>query len=1567
MNTNKYENFMRRRVAFFSLVAFICQLFAPIGVAVAEAGGIESLNVVAPAKADVVLDDADVELAKARKANVLFLLDTSTTMMFSPKGLQPSVVVRTDMKLGETNKDAADWPETHKKYNYGTDGPSARQAVIKMMKYATYGSGSLPPASSAKTSGKSNAETRGYLTNMYGREVDDENNFKLKGNLKDTIDGNRNNYYFPLYEKLFKEPLSPDKDPLDSLYGFTYLYGSSVPTTIERLFTVETDFKDKHKAAAAKNYAIGEYDYTDAIYDYSDAPKNQPLPYAMVFKNPKYWVNPPSSWTSADLVPNDSRMYQMKLAMWRLLGDSSNFENIRFAMATPYAGNNGAFHTMTVTAYKTYPYGGGPATGISILKDYEHGGTSHTITGQPHAYRIRDGQQSIMWGNDLAQATYPILSGDQHVYKTVNRAYLRVPFAEYDKQWNKRQQGTISHADKLRMWIDGVEDIRSPGTNSDGYFYNYFNPELKVTGIMPLAMCIYPNPDNPALTHKAYMDNQYIWYSIVPNADGTTSRRRVFSIPKPDLPATTLLHDTGLAFSSGSGESVGFVRDFFSPPLDYKGTFSSAVWGYDDVYSLDPISFPVQDECEDNWVVIITSGSEVSADSAAAYKAEDAIANLYHSTNYAGRLDPRHSNKHPKVDYEPLNKVKELYTDAQWKSSSIGKRIKALEPVNPNKPIRTLVIGFVTSPDKAPDKSTRDNIEFMHKSLHRMARAGQSGNPDETPENKDIKATIVDNPLDLYKALEKAFRLINSELEQPEKGTMAEGGTIDDADGNKDGNFNLYAAGYRVVNSNQWQGALRRYASVKDPETGFTTVKVKGELNEELLKNRSRDIERTIKYWSGGSFIPLTETDASKIDGDFAKWTGLDGVNLGAGVPWVPGDLGSITYTPAWAFYKWLQGYDFSYENASKGLSSKEYLFPRDYMLADLGQSGVVIAGPHSVVDSLPGYREWAYKRQNNEDIKTRLYAQTNDGILHIVDPKVDSEGRGMKEEVAILLPPVLLPTRLAATKLYRDNLSRWIDVTEPDDPEEISPDVRSRPLYLLDGPLQIRPFDLSNGAEIKDWQSLMIAPLGRAGNGIYAMNVSKPKEPQFMWYYETVVDKSTGDNATLSSIALPLGAKSLAVNTGDTAQSVTWSGITDVPATEGYRQLGFNSPKPALGVVGKIDYTNPTHNLQNIIILPGGMKSDLQKASNAGLELNNGTEGAALFVIDPADGSILRIFNSYSLDSTSHGIASTNPKMGMMISEPTLYRSTASRYITSKAFAADNLGRIFAVDFADGDEQDSSDGASKWKISLAASLQESNSDTDVGNYANPYGVALGWESAKNQLWLAGGTADVGTRNNDTNNRAMLVNKNHMIFSFGYDKDKVQYRGKGNNNPLTDDWKKLKWDVKSDDDGYMLDLANEEYTGWYILLEDAKPGVYGAEYVSAKPLIVDNTLYVATYIDKVMSLEKGKCGERNMDGIARLYVLDVTSGAAARWSTSTPKAQVFNGIKITGLTLSTQGGRRSVMATFDVLNDTGKEAFDDKKDILPIKGMNNADMPLEMLPGASMKSAESVINYWLEK
>lgn len=1515
------SRFWRAGAAALALWTMLFDAAAPLAAAAAD------VSAAAPTKRSVVLDEADESLVGRRMANVLFYLDTTSAMMFSPKSFQPSVVLADGYDVwgsyggGVYPENAADWQKTHDTYKYGSDADGAKSVVIDMMKNATFGTGAHPTA--ALDSDLLNYHMYNSINNTYGRDVDASNNFELKGStLAEIIDKNRDNYYFPYAYTANGE------DALTATYGT-----AAGLTSLRELYANMNGFVDYHKKA----YDGDSSTYT---YDYSNIPTG-PLPYAMVFKDPKYWQTPPASFTSSDLVPNDSRMYRMKVALWHVLDNAANFDDMRFAMATPFASTNYYFtNDLISSTIKGYPYGTKDSPRLEkdwdkkVLAPYVNGTMDYNATGQSYGLRYTDGSGPVVWSDSEIPMVYPERGTEDEKRRFIagTRAYLRLPFAEYTHEWTAPGGGKISHLNKFRLWIDGVEDITGANTGGGDTLpdpkghYVYPNPELRPNGLNAHSWSIAPKNDASDTAKR------FVWYSLKHDKAAPNLIKYQAGI---DMMSFYSIWPSTSFFTRGSGEAAGTLLDFFSPSekwssdhVDDDGEANiSDASPKATVKDLDPMSFPIKDECDDNWVIMITAGYDVP--SGQTYTAEQAIRNLYDMT------DSSKGNTVTMID--------ELDADGSIKSLKQGRL---------NAPIRTIVIGLITKPDEDADAANQKEYKDAVDRLNRMAKAGQPG-------VSDAQAYIANSAGELRRSIEAALRYIHSDMasdmSRTTRSSLTEGDAMANAAAQE--NFNIYSTSYAVLNNNQWRGELRRFASVKN-EKGELTVELKGRLGNDL---RSKRGSRSLKYWSPSEskFVDLTNANTND-DGEFATMTNITRATMGHSSVGTShaGQWLSDRITPAEAMRLWYQGYDYVHASKEK--------YDRQYLLSDFGQSAAMVLEPPVLVDSLPGYKAWA---ETQKDLAPMLYAQTNDGLLHIVDPET------MQERTALLPPPVLLPDRMISLKADMPTLAvnykSWIDIDEPERDLDVSQARRSYAAFLLDGALQRRYFDLNNDG---DWGAYIIATLGRAGSGIYMMDATRPSDPDFMWHRETIATETSGST---SKVAVVEWDK----DTQDMTSAITAPAAVDWRVTNsdkksdttfvGWTQLGFNSPKPALGVVGTEDTSGAGgHQLQNVIVLPGGMKSKLEKSGD--LEAYNGTEGAALYVVDPKDGSILRVFNSRSLNDIDHRMATAEPRMGMMVSEPVFYRTDASPYIASRAFAADNLGRIFMVDFGRTETSggvttrtDSKD-PDDWSIELVASVQE-RAEAVTGNYAVPSGVAFSKLRGGN-IWMAGGTANVGTRNSDGTDSARLINEKQLLFSFNIGSDlrsiTPQYRSS---------WKQL--DIEANDS--TLGPSDADKRGWYIELAK-KDATFDPEYVTAKPVIVDGKLFAASFKAKLHSTtDASRCQLEELSGLSRLYAVDLATGAPTLWSGDKAKYREFGGIKITGLTLSQTGGRKTLIVTYDVINNVDANSGtngvdsvvngDDKMSKVQGDEINAFTIDLGETSAKQFKDGMSVIDYWMEK
>jgi hypothetical protein len=312
--------FLKKLIAALTLMLFM------------QDGAQAALTVGAHLKSDMAVLDVDQKKVALQKPNILFLIEATEIMSFTPKGVQPQVW--RDPIYDVHWEETADWKLTKERYGYTI------YDINRIMKEATFGMGAMPPA----WSGGNLLQGR----NLYGRERFKPNNFIKGKNLKEDIELNKDRYYFPFADpeyakKYLVGAYNQQHTGLEIAYrNFPQVWPDSI---LPREYRYEAQGRAGYDYTHANNHNhpnTNDKDNFDgdsvlAPYSYSNAVrKAQAYPYALVFKDPRYWASPPSSWNDIDLVPNDSRMYQTKLVLWNLLSDSDRFEDVRIGMATTF-------------------------------------------------------------------------------------------------------------------------------------------------------------------------------------------------------------------------------------------------------------------------------------------------------------------------------------------------------------------------------------------------------------------------------------------------------------------------------------------------------------------------------------------------------------------------------------------------------------------------------------------------------------------------------------------------------------------------------------------------------------------------------------------------------------------------------------------------------------------------------------------------------------------------------------------------------------------------------------------------------------------------------------------------------------------------------------------------------------------------------------------------------------------------------------------------------------------------------------------------------------------------------
>ena len=318
---------------------------------------------------------------------------------------------------------------------------------------------------------------------------------------------------------------------------------------------------------------------------YSSKPGN---PYFLTFKNgrlpagvrdgmkvtgyPHYNGSPyapknfhPSMNAYDQLVPNDSRMYMMKLVLWRLT-EPENAEllsNMNIAVATNIQDDSPGQLLADVYKYPDYDMNG--VFKYGRLPDWAIGSANQSYGHSSYAYIgvLRD---------------YYSAPPGKRTWNHVHRAILLAPFDRFYVEDAPGRFKPTPHLAGFRQYIDGVETVTEH--NNPGRFDN---PELFADGQSPISTSLYA---------RDYLQGAKDLFGGIDGCDA------IRYAPSNERQGHSRLNLTTSTTSEGltAGQAVGSAIDFFSPlglPFNKGAGF-----------------FPVRGSCQSNWVVVFTAGND---------------------------------------------------------------------------------------------------------------------------------------------------------------------------------------------------------------------------------------------------------------------------------------------------------------------------------------------------------------------------------------------------------------------------------------------------------------------------------------------------------------------------------------------------------------------------------------------------------------------------------------------------------------------------------------------------------------------------------------------------------------------------------------------------------------------------------------------------------------------------------------------------------------------------------------------------------------------------------------------
>ena len=724
--------------------------------------------------------------------------------------------------------------------------------------------------------------------------------------------------------------------------------------------------------------------------------------------------------------------------------------------------------------------------------------------------------------------------------------------------------------------------------------------------------------------------------------------------------------------------------------------------------------------------------------------------------------------------------------------------------------VRTMVVGFVD-----PD-STDPQVVKLRTTLTNMAQEGQPlPNGDKNP---NVKPYFANDVPGLVSALKSVFTTIGASnyagaapVVLPPKASETDG--------------TIFNSTFTIDKDGNWSGTFSK--AVLNVETNSYTEK--WDAGKQMPVASIRNLLTVDWDPAGTQASPKFASNCNCCVLNISTETGNPNAPLLNEI-WEDCDN-----TQADLFIRWLRGEDYN--------SSTKTFVQRKNPLLDMEHSGVTVVKDPAAQYSAKEYQNFKTQNSGRDPI---VYIQSNSGILHAFDFSSGVEKWGF------LPPNVVHFNRLARLRFPFDDGVSPSNLTP-----KLSMSATTFPVYLLDGSLVAEDVSLLNdpyNPGNPGYGTILVGSLGYGGCGIYAMNVTKPSLPQFMW----AVENQMSYGAAMVYRWIPKSTtNSVAADVYYTAHASPLTGFD-------YRRLGMTMSVPAVGYVRE----SPSDSW--VLIAGAGMNQNLASRDVA-------VVGKAIYVSSVENAAIIREFRA---NDVTGSLAGDPDKLGMALAPISSYVATPGGPL-EQAYTSDHRGHVFRVDLSTG-------SSSTWTVRNIFTLK---SDEAVLSFTKPivipHALELGFFGG--DMWVFGGTADVKGPD-----RKVISNDRQYIFGFS--------SKSGESASLT---KEDLYVVDPVNDSAFLgdatSVSQKKQAGWYMPLQQKNTGAKKeAEYASTPPLLVSGALLIATFIPTIEDVTD-QC---QVGGTSRLYICDAATSKGL-WGKTTSKRYVeFSGIKISGLTSS---------------------------------------------------------------
>jgi hypothetical protein len=831
---------LKRITVFLSLFVFMF-LFFYCSVS-ALAGGIPLRGFY---KTDYKTEDT---VSKGLEPNVLFLLDTSTAMTFTVGGIMPN-----------ENDHRSIW-ERAKTLKNSTYGHGLRPPIIDNVESTKIygGSGIMPPGHTLNTS-----------HSRYGRDMDSTNN----------VIGNPDCYYT-------SDPNKPFLLTFRNRHLAHYdKWISSNGTLTPPSFGIVSNLPNSGVVGT-----LTGSDWTNAVASADEAYKalRDYIPTQYVKDTSGNWVAAPGyvkgavSKELADkyLVPNDSRLYKMKLALWRLTdkANSNVFSRMNVGVAITYQDIStylGANSLATKTKSEDSKVGEKHREYFGATETFPFGNAASYVTGVTGA--TTDIEGVAVEGTYMSQwakrgvwvGLYKLRKRGDPLWNAASRSIMYAPFNKFYVTDSKGNTNKTEQFDNFRKYISGYEEYKGLyNINNElvGAVNKPVKDEFWATSLTLLSTSIYGGRDSSEGSYFPYhkginitdsdsslkpTNEPMIQFAVAPRTNaGSTNDFVIFLDPSTNT--------EGLP----TGQAVGSVLDFFSPPETTNSTngldgvrFDNSTIGF----------FPVTGSCQSNWLVIFCAGND-SIPGNPPYPPADAVKKLFNTTR---KMRGRN------------------YDGSKWIEQNYDM----------DSGVRTLVVGFL--PDE--DKNEELEIAKVRSELKEMAKAGD---PILTPtgyiSNPHAEPEIAKDVPGLVRAFNSVLKRIY--VEKMGSGTVSLPPVIDNI--TDPGTRIVFGAAYKINPLDQWNGWLGKYKLIntgsveqweannlmveKGSKRALYTFSASASGSEEVLEVASRTLEESAGV-------------SNEYSGEFSKWLLDYGHNSGIGESvGILGDMVNSGITVVW-------------------------------------------------------------------------------------------------------------------------------------------------------------------------------------------------------------------------------------------------------------------------------------------------------------------------------------------------------------------------------------------------------------------------------------------------------------------------------------------------------------------------------------------------------------------------------------------------------------------------------------------------------------------------------------------